>query len=210
MESPDSIVLTILLFWPLVSALLVILLGSSDSLIKKGSIWASLLPLALSIYLLFAYDSDMGGMQFEQFAKWIPQLNAGYHLGVDGLSIPLIFLTTLLSTLSLYYSAGVINERVKEYFFLMHLLEFSMLGVFVALDYVLFYVFWEISLVPMYFLIGIWGGENRGYAATKFFIYTLVGSVAMLLAILAVYFATGTFDIVQAAAAQPFAGNLTP
>ena len=128
MESPDSIVLTILLFWPLVSALLVILLGRSDSLIKKGSIGASLIPLGLSIYLLFAYDSGTGGMQFEQFAEWIPQLNAGYHLGVDGLSIPLIFLTTLLSTLSLYYSAGVINERVKEYFFLMHLLEFSMIG----------------------------------------------------------------------------------
>ena len=209
MASLDSVILTILLFWPLVSALLVILLGRTDSLIKKGSIWASLLPLGLSIYLLFAYDSDSGGMQFEQFAQWIPQLNAGYHLGVDGLSLPLIFLTTLLSTLSLYYSAGVINERVKEYFFLMHLLEFSMIGVFLALDYVLFYVFWEISLVPMYFLIGIWGGENRGYAATKFFIYTLVGSVAMLLAILGVYFATGTFDIVEAAAAQPFAGNLT-
>ena len=209
MDSPDSIELTILLFWPLVSALLVIMLGRSERQIKIGSIWASLIPLGLSIYLLFAYDSDAGGIQFEQVAQWIPQLNAGYHLGVDGLSVPLIFLTTLLSTLSLYYSAGVINTRVKEFFFLMHLLEFSMLGVFVALDYVLFYVFWEISLVPMYFLIGIWGGANRGYAATKFFIYTLVGSVAMLLAILGVYFATGTFDIVEAAAAQPFAGNLT-
>ncbi len=209
MESPDSVVLTVLLFWPLVAALLVILFGSSDRLIKNGSIWASLLPLGLSIYLLFAYDIEGGGMQFEQVAEWIPQLNAGYHIGVDGLSIPLIFLTALLSTLSLYYSAGVINQRVKEYFFLMHLLEFSMLGVFLALDYVLFYVFWEISLVPMYFLIGIWGGANRGYAAIKFFIYTLVGSVAMLLAILGVYFATGTFDIVEAAAAQPFAGNLT-
>lgn len=209
MESLDSIVLTVLLFWPLLAALLVILLGNSDRLIKNGSIVASLLPLILSIYLLFAYDFDIGGMQFEQIAEWIPQLNAGYHIGADGLSIPLIFLTTLLSTLSLYYSAGVINYRVKEYFLLMHLLEFSMLGVFVALDYVLFYVFWEISLVPMYFLIGIWGGANRSYAAIKFFIYTLVGSVAMLLAILGVYFATGTFDIVDAAAAQPFAGNLT-
>lgn len=209
MESLDSIVLTVLLFWPLVSALLVILLGSSDSLIKRGSIAASLLPLGLSIYLLFAYDFNKGGIQFEQTAEWIPQLNAGYHIGADGLSVPLIFLTALLSTLSLYYSAGVIRHRVKEYFFLMHLLQFSMLGVFVALDYVLFYVFWEISLVPMYFLIGIWGGANRSYAAIKFFIYTLVGSVAMLLAILGVYFATGTFDIIESAAAQPFAGNLT-
>ena len=209
MESLESVILTIILFWPLAAALLVILLGRNDRQIKIWSIRASLLPLVLSIYLLFAYNTEIGGIQFEQISSWIPQLNAGYHLGVDGLSVPLIFLTTLLSTLSILYSAGVINTRVKEYFFLMHLLEFSMLGVFLALDYVLFYVFWEISLVPMYFLIGIWGGENRGYAATKFFIYTLVGSVAMLLAILAVYFATGTFDILEAAAAQPFAGNLT-
>ncbi len=209
MESLESVILTIMLFWPLVAALLVIFLGRNDRQIKIWSIRASLLPLALSIYLLFAYNTEMGGIQFEHISSWIPQLNAGYHLGVDGLSVPLIFLTTLLSTLSILYSAGVINTRVKEYFFLMHLLEFSMLGVFLALDYVLFYVFWEISLVPMYFLIGIWGGANRGYAATKFFIYTLVGSVAMLLAILGVYFATGTFDIVESAAAQPFAGNLT-
>lgn len=209
MESLDSIVLTLILFWPVVSALLVLLFGSNDKLIKNGSIVASLLPLGLSIYLLKAYDFTVGGMQFNVNAEWIPQLNASFHLGVDGLSVPLIFLTALLSTLSLFYSAGVISKRVKEYFFLMHLLQMSMLGVFMSLDYVLFYVFWEISLVPMYFLIGVWGGANRGYASVKFFIYTLVGSVAMLLAILGVYFATGTFDILEAAKAQPFADNLT-
>ena len=132
------------------------------------------------------------------------RLNASFHLGVDGLSVPLIFLTALLSTLSIYYSAGTIHHRVKEYFIMFHLLELSMFGVFMALDYVLFYVFWEISLVPMYLLIGIWGGKNRNYASIKFFIYTLVGSVAMLLAILGTYFATGTFDIMEAAAAKPF------
>ncbi|MBX3052892.1 MAG: NADH-quinone oxidoreductase subunit M [Caldilineaceae bacterium] len=208
MESLDSVVLTLILFWPAVSALLVLLFGSNDKIIKNGSIVASLLPLGLSVYLLTAYDFTIGGMQFNVNAEWIPQLNASFHLGVDGLSVPLIFLTALLSTLSLFYSAGVINRRVKEYYFLMHLLQMSMLGVFMSLDYVLFYVFWEISLVPMYFLIGVWGGTNRGYASVKFFIYTLVGSVAMLLAILAVYFATGTFDIIEAAKAQPFADNL--
>jgi len=202
-------ILTIILFWPVVAALLVLAFGGSDRMIKNGSIAASLLPLGLSIYLLFAYNYDAGGMQFEVRAPWIPQLNATYHLGVDGLSVPLIFLTTLLSTLCLYYSAGVINRRVREYFLLFHLLEMSMIGVFLVLDYVLFYVFWEISLVPMYFMIGIWGGANRNYAAIKFFIYTLVGSVAMLLAILGIYFATGTFNIIEAAAAQPFADNLT-
>ncbi|MBI1296361.1 NADH-quinone oxidoreductase subunit M [bacterium] len=202
-------ILTVILFWPLVSALLVLAFGKSDRSIKTGSTLASLLPLGLSIYLLFAYDYTVGGFQFITLADWIPPLNASYHLGVDGLSVPLIFLTTLLSTLSFYYSASVINKRVKEYFFLFHLLQMSMLGVFVALDYVLFYVFWEISLVPMYFLIGIWGGANRNYASIKFFIYTLVGSVAMLLAILGIYFATGTFNILEAAAAQPFADDLT-
>jgi NADH-quinone oxidoreductase subunit M len=212
MESLDQVngwVLTVILFWPLVSALLVLFFGGNDRLIKTGSTVASLLPLGLSIYLMFAYNFDQGGMQFVTLAPWIPPLNASYHLGVDGLSVPMIFLTTLLSTLSFYYSASVINKRVKEYFFLFHLLQMSMLGVFVALDYVLFYVFWEISLVPMYFLIGIWGGANRNYASIKFFIYTLVGSVAMLLAILGIYFATGTFNILEAAAAQPFADNLT-
>ncbi|RME62651.1 MAG: NADH-quinone oxidoreductase subunit M, partial [Caldilineae bacterium] len=192
MESLDSIVLTVILFWPALASILVLLFGRNERLIKNGSIAASLLPLGLSIYLLFGYDFSAGGMQFDVQANWIPQLNASYHVGVDGLSVPLVFLTALLSTLSFLYSAGVIRHRVKEYFFLMHLLEMSMLGVFVALDYVLFYVFWEVSLVPMYFMIGIWGGENRNYAAVKFFIYTLVGSVAMLLAILGIYFATGT------------------
>lgn len=209
MESLDSILLTAILFSPLVSSLLVLAFGSNESLIKRGSILASTLPLGLSVYLLFAYDRTVGGMQFVINAEWIPQLNASYSLGVDGLSVPLIFLTTFLSTLSFYYSAGVIKTRVKEYFFLFHLLQMSMLGVFMVLDYVLFYVFWEISLVPMYFLIGIWGGKNRNYASIKFFIYTLVGSVAMLLAILGIYFATGTFNILDAAAAQPFADNLT-
>ena len=143
-------------------------------------------------------------MAFEIDFPWIESLNASFHIGVDGLSVPLIFLTALLSTLSIYYSAGTIRTRVKEYFAMFHILAMSMFGVFMALDYVLFYLFWEISLVPMYLLIGVWGGENRGYASIKFFIYTLVGSVAMLLAILGTYYATGTFDIIEAAQAQPF------
>ncbi len=205
----ESIVLVVMLFWPLLAALVVLLFGGSDRAVKTSSILMSLVPLALSVYLLWGYDFEAGGIQFQVRAEWIPQINASFRLGVDGLSIPLVFLTALLSTLSLYYSAGVIRHRVKEYFFLFHLLEMSMLGVFVALDYVLFYIFWEISLVPMYFLIGIWGSDNRDYAAVKFFIYTLVGSVAMLLAILAIFFATGTFDILDAAAAQPFSQQLT-
>ncbi|MFN8441558.1 MAG: NADH-quinone oxidoreductase subunit M [Caldilineaceae bacterium] len=204
MESLNGIVLPIILFSPLVAALLALIFGTNERLIKWGSILASLLPLGMSIYLMAAYDWTVGGMQFSVNKTWIESLHASFHLGVDGLSVPMIFLTTLLSTLSFYYSAGTIRTRVKEYFILFHLLELSMLGVFMALDYVLFYLFWEISLVPMYLLIGIWGGKGRNYASIKFFIYTLVGSVAMLLAILATYFATNTFDIIEAAKLKPF------
>lgn len=201
----DNWSLLVLLISPLIATLLVVATPSENTrLIKWGSIAASLLPLGISIYMLYVYDFTAGGMEFVINIPWVESLNASFHLGADGLSVPLIFLTALLSTLSIYYSAGVINTRVKEYFAMFHLLELSMLGVFVALDYVLFYVFWEISLVPMYLLIGIWGGKNRDYASIKFFIYTLVGSVAMLLAILGTYFATGTFDILESAAAQPF------
>ena len=182
MDFLNGSLLSIILFWPAVAAILV-MMSNNDKMIKWGSTAASLLPLGLSIYMLYAYDFVAGGMQFSVNAEWIPALNASYHLGVDGLSVPLIFLTALLSTLSIYYSMGTIHTRVKEYFVMFFLLEMSMLGVFMALDYILFYVFWEISLVPMYLLIGIWGGKNRAYASIKFFIYTLVGSVAMLLAI---------------------------
>jgi NADH-quinone oxidoreductase subunit M len=203
MELLNEWVLPIILVWPLLSAVLA-MVAKDEKTIKWGSIAASLLPLGLSVYLLFAYDFAAGGMQFELRIPWIESLGASIHLGADGLSVPMVFLTALLSTLSIYYSAFTIRTRIKEYFVMFHLLELSMLGVFLALDYILFYVFWEISLVPMYLLIGIWGGSGRNYASLKFFIYTLVGSVAMLLAILMTYFATGTFDIIDAAAAQPF------
>ena len=204
MESLNGVLLPIILFSPLVAALLALIFGTNERVIKWGSIVASFLPLGLSIYLMAAYDWGTGGMQFELSKVWIESLNANFHLGVDGLSVPLIFLTALLSTLCFIYSAGTIRTRVKEYFILLQLLELSMVGVFMALDYVVFYLFWEVSLVPMYLLIGIWGGKGRNYASIKFFIYTLVGSVAMLLAILATYFATGTFDIIQSAALQPY------
>ncbi|MEI2688185.1 MAG: NADH-quinone oxidoreductase subunit M [Anaerolineae bacterium] len=216
MASFNEWILTLTVFIPLVAAVVVLFLPrSNERLIKLWSIAISLVPLALTIYLMVNYYTSHipagGGMQYQVKLPWIPQLNSFFHLGADGLSVPLLFLTALLSTLGLYYSSFTIKKRVKEFFFLFLLLEMGMMGVFVALDFVLFYVFWEIGLVPMYFLIGIWGHpkDRPRYAAIKFFIYTLVGSVAMLLAILAVYFATGTFDILEASAMQPFAGNLT-
>ncbi len=214
-----SNLLTIVTFLPLLGALLVLLpwgkwfkldKAREEALIKNGAIAFSLLPLALAILLWFTYDKTIGGFQFQVKASWISAINVFYHMGVDGLSVPMIFLTTFLTTLGLWYSARVIKTRVREFFFLFLLLEMGMLGVFVSLDLVLFYVFWEVGLVPMYFMIGIWGQpkDRPQYSAIKFFLYTLAGSVFMLLAILAIYFTTGTFDIIEAAQRHPFADNV--
>ena len=177
MESLNQWVLPLLLIWPAVAAILT-MFTSNEKTIKWGNIIASLLPLGLSIYLLAAYDYAAGGMQFEVNVVWIESLNAYFHLGVDGLSVPLLFLTGLLMTLSIYYSAGTIRTRVKEYFVAMNILAISMFGVFVALDYVLFYLFWEIMLIPLFVMIALWGGEQRRQAALKFFLYALAGSLA--------------------------------
>ena len=205
----DFPILTVITFVPLLGSLIVLCMPKErERLIKQFSIAVSFIPLILSI-LLWANLEKGGGIQFEELVSWIPAIHVNYHVGADGLSVPLIFLTALLTTLSLFYSSFTIKNRVKEFFFLFLLLEMGMFGVFVSLDFVLFYVFWEIGLVPMYFLIGVWGGPRREYAAIKFFLYTLVGSVAMLLAIIGIYLNTGTFDIIQAAALRPFVENFT-
>ena len=129
-----------------------------------------------------------GDFFFRENFEWIPSLGARYSLGVDGIAALLILLTTLLTFISVYSSFTAITKREKEYYAFLLLLEAGMVGVFCALDFFLFYVFWEVMLVPMYFLIGIWGGPRKLYAAIKFFLYTLVGSVVMLLAIIALYF----------------------
>lgn len=203
--------LSLLIFTPLFGGILLMFVPKERGKeIKIVSILISLLTLIFSLYVFAHFDRGNPSMQFVEGPNpWIPDVGISYHLGIDGLSLPLVFLTTLLTFLSLIYS-WLITERSKEYFILFLLLETGMLGTFLALDYVLFYVFWEVSLVPMYFLIGIWGGPRREYAAIKFFLYTLVGSMAMLLAILAIYFNTGahTFDILEIAAKQPFKGNM--
>jgi NADH-quinone oxidoreductase subunit M len=201
-------ILSIITFTPLVGAVLVLLIPrKEEGVIQRLSIALSLIPLILAFVVYANVWGNPGEMQFVEEHSWIPTLNVYYRMGVDGISAPMILLTALLATLSFFYSAYTIKDRVKEYYFLFLLLEMGMFGVFVSLDFIFFYVFWEIGLVPMYLLIGVWGGERRIYSAIKFFLYTLVGSVAMLLAILGVYFQTGTFSILEAAAAQPFAGN---
>jgi NADH-quinone oxidoreductase subunit M len=201
--------LTLIIFVPLLGAILVMLIPKENERVIKGlAQLISLVPLVLSILMWIGYDSGRGGYQFIERYAWIPSLGAEYHLGVDGLSIPLIALTTVLTTLSLWYSARVMNKRVKEFFALFLLLEMGMLGVFIALDLVLFYFFWEIGLVPMFLLIGIWGlaKDRPQYSAIKFFLYTLIGSVAMLLAFIGIFLNTGTWDITAIPSLQPFAG----
>jgi NADH-quinone oxidoreductase subunit M len=201
----DSLVLTLITFIPLVGALVIMFVPKErQKMIGWTAIIVSFVPLALSTWLWFAYDSRglqfPEGVQFFVSKPWIPEIGVRYMMGADGVSVPMIFLTSLLTTVSLIYSL-IIEKRAKEYFWLFLVLETGMLGTFCALDFFLFYVFWELTLVPMYFLIGIWGGPRREYAAIKFFLYTLAGSVAMLLAIIALYFHTSphTFDMMAMA-----------
>jgi NADH-quinone oxidoreductase subunit M len=203
--------LTLITFIPLVGVLLILFIPSEEErTIKNIAIGISFIPLLLAILMWFGYDKTAGGFQHFFEADWIPAIHVFYRVGVDGLSIPLIFLTALLTTLGLVYSSYTITRRVKEFFLLFLLLEMGMFGVFVSLDLVLFYVFWEIGLVPMYLLIGIWGQpkDRPQYAAIKFFLYTLIGSVGMLLAILGLYFYHGTFNIIELSQVQSLFGGV--
>jgi len=165
--------------------------------IRGFAFFVTLLTFAASLFLLLGFDPQKSGFQFvEGPAVWIEQFKVYYHVGIDGISLLLILLTTLLSLLCVLFSFGV-KRRVKEYMIFLLVLETAMNGVFSALDMVLFYVFWEAVLIPMYFLIGIWGHEDRIYAAIKFFLYTFFGSVLMLVAILFLYVQTGTFSLVE-------------
>ncbi len=204
-------ILSVILFAPLAGALLTMVIPREDvkTIRRLGTFFAFLTLVLTTIIWVDVARLGADQMQFEEDYLWIEAFNVHFHLGVDGLSAPMLFLTALLTTLSLFYSAYTIKERVKEYYFLFLILEASMFGVFLSLDLVMFYVFWEVELVPMFLLIGVWGGKNRQYAALKFFLYTMAGSVVMLLAIIGVYFQTGTFNILEAAAAQPFAGSFT-
>ncbi|MBI3915281.1 MAG: NADH-quinone oxidoreductase subunit M [Chloroflexi bacterium] len=211
--------LTLIALSPLMGAFALLLFPKGkDGLVKNFSIVWSLVPFVLgTVVWLALFDPNVPKMQFEETVTWIPSINVRYHVGVDGLSIPFVWLTGLLTTLGLFYSKFTIKERVREFFFMFLLLETGMIGVFISLDFFLFYVFWELGLVPMYFLIAIWGhAEDRPqYAAIKFFLYTLVGSVFMLLSIIAMYIATstatspGTFDILELATKRPFGNDIT-
>ncbi|OGR89890.1 MAG: oxidoreductase [Elusimicrobia bacterium RIFCSPHIGHO2_02_FULL_57_9] len=189
--------LSLITFTPLIAAMIVLCLPKEkEKVIQIVSLAAGAVSFAFSLLLLPAFDKHTPAMQFIERFPWIPSLDVNYIMGIDGLSLPLVILTTFMTLLALIGSLGI-KERIKEYFFWFLVLETGMLGVFEALDLVLFYFFWELTLVPMYFLIGIWGGPKKEFAAIKFFLYTLSGSVFMLLAILALYFNStpNTFDM---------------
>jgi len=205
-------VLSLIILLPLVGSLIAFSLGKREDLAKWVALGFALAAFILSLVVAFEFvvdpysapsgtiESYSNGYQFYESHVWIETLGINYMVGMDGISLPLFVLTTLLCLLSIVFSWDT-KKRPKEYFGLMLVLEVGVLGVFVSLDYFMFYVFWEIVLIPMYFMIGVWGGPNRDYAAIKFFIYTHIASLAMLIAIMAMYFEAGieTFSMVAIA-----------
>ncbi len=195
--------------WLPIVGLIAILFVPRDKkeVIKIIAAVATGLQLWMAVMLWLNFDSGFGSFQFTEYRSWIPSFNIAYALGVDGLSLPMVILTALLSFLAIFVSWNT-DKATKGYFALFLLLDTGMMGVFVSLDFFLFYVFWEVMLLPMYFLIGMWGGPQKEYAAIKFFLYTLVGSVTMLIAILALYFTCGnTFDMILLMERAPSALN---
>jgi len=183
----DVPILSIIVFLPLIGAVIAFTLGNNRRMAKLVALVFSAMSLLLSLLLLAEFDINSGAFQFTESYSWIKTLGISYTLGVDGIGLLMVILTTLLVFLAVLFSWDV-EKRTHEYMGLMLILEVGVLGVFTSLDYFLFYIFWEVVLIPMFFLIGIWGGPRREYAAIKFFIYTHVASLAMLLAILAMYF----------------------
>jgi NADH-quinone oxidoreductase subunit M len=202
---------------PLLGALGILAINKENkTLLKNYSLGVSLLTFVVSLFLLSGFDSNNANFQFYFSLPWIPSIDAGFRVGVDGMSMLLVMLTTFLSPITILSSFSAIEKREKEYYFFILMLEFAMLGVFVSLDLFLFYIFWELILIPMYFIIGIWGGKERLYATVKFFIFTVVGSLFMLAAIvwLGVYvgsyimhsasgFTTNYIEIGKALASSP-------
>ena len=203
MNGWDEWAISIATFLPLVGALVIILVPrDKDRLVRGLGIAVTALAMVVAIAIAIGFDYGSGsGLQFEVNLPWIPVIGASYHIGIDGISLPLFVLTFVLSFLCAIYTWRYVPSpgKTKAFLGLMLLLETGMAGTFIAFDLVLFFVFWELVLVPMYFLIGIWGSANREYAAIKFFLYTLFGSVFMLLGFLAMYFRATphTFDLIE-------------
>jgi NADH-quinone oxidoreductase subunit M len=198
-------ILTLIIFLPLAGALgLVFIPAKNEKLIRFTALAVNAAVLGIVGALILAFNTKAAGIQFHEMHAWIPQIGINYNVGVDGISLGMIFLTALLGLLACL-ATGSIVKRVKEYFILYQILLTGLFGTFLALDLVVFYIFWETVLIPMFLLIGIWGGANREYAAWKFFFYTLAGSVVMLLGIIGIYLiaAPHTFNMLVLAQTAP-------
>lgn len=185
---------TITIFVPLLGAILMLLMSDDERLIRYVALAVAAVPLLFATYIYFAYGDNLGATSLSQDLTWIESLNIGYRVGLDGLGFGMFFLTALL-TLIAVVSAWDVRENLKQYFAILFIAELGMLGVFAAQDLILFYVFFEITLIPMYLLVGIWGDRNRMPAAIKFFIYTFLGSTVMLAGFLALGILAGSFSI---------------
>lgn len=194
----DYPILSTLIWLPVIGGLLVLFAGRNNPTLAKWlSLATALLTFILSIPLWTGFDTTTAAMQFEEKASWIPMFNIYYHLGVDGLSMPLVLLTTFTQVLVIASAWDVIKERVEQYMGAFLIMGGAMVGVFVALDSILFYVFWEVLLIPMFIVIGKWGGADRVYATMKFFLYTFFGSVFMLVSFIYMYYQSGSFSILD-------------
>lgn len=223
MEATGLSLITVVLFLPLVGMTILLFLREETQAnnIKWTAFGFSLATFVLSLLLWIGFDNSNPDLQFVQRWEWLPTYGISYYVGVDGLSLLLVILTTFIMPLAILSSfrSHIFEERgrIKLYYMFMLLLEWAMIGVFVVQDLIIFYIFWEVTLVPMYFLVGIWGGEKRVYAAVKFFLYTMAGSILMLLAILYVGIQAGTFvlpeitaQIQSGALVFPFDGLFSP
>jgi NADH-quinone oxidoreductase subunit M len=191
--------LSLITFLPLAGAFIILTVRGDEEIVARNArwtaLWASLITLALSLILWARFDYTTAEFQFVERAEWLPEFGVNYHMGVDGISVLFILLSTLLTPICILASWESVRHRVRDYMIAFLVLESMMVGMFCALDFVVFYIFFEAVLIPMFLIIGVWGGARRVYAAFKFFLYTLAGSLLMLLAILAIWYHAGTTDI---------------
>lgn len=195
----DFPILSVMTFWPFIGVILILLIRGTPEVVARNSkhvaLYTSLFTLALGLYMFLNFDGTSADFQFEEKSSWLKPMGIGYHMGVDGISMFFVLLSVFLTPFCILSSWDVIKVRMREFMIAFLVLESFMVGTFCALDSVLFYVFFEGVLLPMFLIIGVWGGPRRVYSAYKFFLYTLLGSVLMLLALLTLYAVTGTTDI---------------
>jgi NADH-quinone oxidoreductase subunit M len=208
MDFISNHMLTTILLFPVLAAVIILFLPKDEvKVIRWAALLASLIPLALTIWLWIRFDSNAAGFQFTEQYPWYQAINSSFFVGVDGLSLSMVLLTTILTPISILASFKI-EDRVKAFMMLFLMLETGMLGVFLSLDLLIFFVFWEIGLVPMYFLINQWGSANRNYASLKFIIYTMAGSLGLLLAIQLIGVSFGTYNLPELFKLWPVASEL--